>query len=153
MRSRVDSNICSMYHSRMKGLVNARVGYAADAKGNGVAYVRVGPEGADHVLRVRFAVQRFPALLDREIGYAALPAVAAALRERGVSRARFFLDDAALVDDLVNHRDVPAALTLAYVRLGCALNQFQEYEIANADSRVSDLTARARSEAAMHVAA
>jgi hypothetical protein len=48
---------------------------------------------------------------------------------------------------------VPSALTLAYVRVRCSLNQFREYQIADPAERESDLTARARSEVAMHVAA
>jgi hypothetical protein len=57
------------------------------------------------------------------------------------------------VGDLQEHRDVPQALTLAYVRLGCALNQFREHEIAGSPQGESDLTARAQSEVAMHAAA
>jgi hypothetical protein len=127
-------------------------GFAADASGNGIAYVRLG-ETAARVLRIPFTVKRFPALLDREIGYAALTAVCGALRRRGVERVRLLLDDARLVCDLREHRDVPPALTLAYVRVRCSLNQFREYEIGDPATDQSDLTARARSEVAMHVAA
>jgi len=148
----VDSNICSMYDKRMKGLVHAAVGFAADGQGNGVAYARVGHSAA-RVLRVPFTVKRYPALLDREVGYGALIAVSDALRRRGCERVRFFVDDERLVRDVLEHRDVPAPLTLAYVRLGCALNQLREYEIAGSPQGESDLTARARSEVAMHVAA
>jgi hypothetical protein len=138
----------------MKGrLSNVAAGFAADAAGNGIAYVRLGENGAGRVLRVPFATKRFPALLDREIGYAALTAICAALRRRGVERVRLSFDDARLACDLREHRDVPSALTLAYVRVRCALNQFQEYEIADPAARESDLTARARSEVAMNVAA
>ncbi len=150
----VDSNICSMYDCDMKGrLTNVAAGFAADTAGNGIAYVRLGESGAGRILRVPFKVKRFPALLEREIGYAALAAVCSALRRRGVERARLCLDDSRLVCDLREHRDVPSALTLAYVRVRCALNQFAEYEIAEPSTGDSDLTARARSEVAMHVAA
>jgi hypothetical protein len=143
-----------MYDEVMKGrLTTVAVGFAADSAGNGVAYVRLGENGAGRVLRVPFAVKRFPALLDREVGYAALAAVCAALRRRGVERVRLCLDDVRLACDLREHRDVPGALTLAYVRLRCSLNQFREYEIADPPESESDLTARARSEVAMHVAA
>jgi hypothetical protein len=137
----------------MKGLANVAVGFAADPQGNGVAYVRVGEGSAPRVLRVPFSVKRFPALLDREVGYGALVAVGAALRRRGIERVRLVIDDQRLAGDLREHRDVPGALTLAYVRVGCALNQFSEYEIAASPQGESDLTARARSEVAMHVAA
>lgn len=153
MRSGVDSNVCSMYDGCMKGFLNAATGFAADAQGNGIAYVRLGDTASARILRVPFTVKRYPALLDREVGYGALTAVSAALRRRGVERVRLRVEDARLAGDLLEHRDVPAALTLAYVRARCALNQFREYEIAEPPASESDLTARARSEVAMHVAA
>lgn len=143
----VDSNICSMYDKAMNTrTTTVSVGYAADAAGNGVAYVRWCATGAGRVLRVPFSVKRFPALLEREVGYSALGAVCASLRRRGVERVRFCIDDARLAGDLLEHREVPAALALAYVRLRCALNQFAAYEVSEAASSESDLTARARSE-------
>jgi hypothetical protein len=143
-----------MYHYGMKGrLTDVAAGFAADAAGDGIAYVRLGGAIAGRVLRVPFTVKRFPALLEREVGYAALAAVCAALRRRGVERIRLCLDDNPLTSDLREHRDVPPALTLAYVRLRCALNQFSEYDIGGPTPSESDLTARARSEVAMHVAA
>ena len=137
----------------MKGFVDAAAGFAADAQGNGVAYLRVTLAGTPRVLRVPFRVKRYPALLEREVGYAALTAAGIALRNRGIERVRFTIEDAHLANDLREHRDVPAALTLAYVRLRCALNQFKEYDIAVSAAGESDLTVRARSDAAMHVAA
>lgn len=137
----------------MKGFIDAATGFAADAQGNGVAYVRLRLGSTPRVLRVPFLVKRYPALADREVGYAALIAVSAVLRRRGVDCVRFTLDDEHLASDLREHRDVPAPLALAYVRLRCALNQFKEYDIAASGAGESDLTARARSEAAMHVAA
>jgi hypothetical protein len=138
----------------MKALAQAAVGFAADAQGNGIAYVRIGEDAAGRrILRVPFTVKRYPALLDREVAYAAMIAVTAALRSRGFDRVRFVVDDSRLAGDLLEHRDVPAALTVSYVRLGCALNQLREYRIAGSPEGESDLTARARSEVAMHVAA
>lgn len=137
----------------MKGYIEAATGFAADAQGNGVAYARLMLRGTPRLLRVPFSVKRYPALLDREVGYAALAAVAGALSRRGIERARFAVGDTQLVRDLAEHRDVPAPLMLAYVRLRCALNQFKEYDIAVSAAGESDLTARARSEVAMHVAA
>ena len=137
----------------MRGFIDAATGFAADAQGNGVAYVRLMLGGTPRVLRVPFSVKRYPALLDREVGYAALTAAGEVLRRRGIERVRFAVDDRHLVDDLREHREVPTPLTLAYVRLRCALNQFKEYDITASASGESDLTARARSEVAMHVAA
>jgi len=132
--------------------VNAAVGYAADDAGNGVAYARIMLQ-APRVLRVAFRVQRQPALLDREVGYAALTAVCETLRRRGVERVRFLIDDAQLRADLRKRDNVPPALALPYVRLGCALNQFRRYEIGAMPASDADLAARARSEVALHVAA
>ena len=134
--------------------VDASVGYAADDAGNGVAYVRMSlKEGGPRVLRVAFRVQRQPALSGREAGYAALTAVCAAVRRRGLDLVRFAVDDTALIADLQKPDNVPPPLAMPYVRLGCALNQFRRYEIAVLPASDADLTARARSEAAMHVAA
>lgn len=137
----------------MRGFVDAATGFAADAQGNGIAYVRLMLGGTPRVLRVPFTLQRYPALLDREVGYAALTAAGAVLRRRGIESVRFTVDDARLAGDLCEHREVPPPLALAYVRLRCALNQFKEYDIVASAAGESDLTARARSEAAMHVAA
>jgi hypothetical protein len=142
-----------MYHLVMKGLLSVAAGFAADHQGNGVVYARVGERPGAPFLRIQFTVKRYPALLEREIGYAALTALCAALRRRGVERVRLNLDDERLIGDLREHREVPAPLTLAYVRLGCALNQFASYEISGPSAGESDLTARARTEVSMHAAA
>lgn len=132
--------------------MSAAVGFAADGAGNGVAYVRLGVS-ASRVLRVPFQVKRYPGLSGREVGYAALTAVGIALRRRGVRNVQLAVDDERLAGDLLEHRDVPAALTLAYVRLRCALNQLGEYGVASAAEPDADLTARARADVAMHAAA
>ncbi|HEV3152192.1 MAG TPA: hypothetical protein VGZ02_00150 [Candidatus Baltobacteraceae bacterium] len=133
----------------MKAWVGVAVGFAADDSGNGVAYARA--EG-QRTLRVPFTVKRYAALLGREVGYAALCEVARVLHRRGFERIEFAIDDASLLSDLAERREVPAPLTLAYVRLRCALNQLREYRIRPAPGE-SDLTARARSDVALHVAA
>ena len=152
MPSLVDSNICSMYDRAMKA--DVAVGFAADEQGNGVAYVRLGAGGERaRLMRVAFTVKRYPALLEREVGYAALTAASNALRARGVRRVRLAVDDPRLAAEVREHRDVPAPLAMAYVRLGCALNQFAEYEIAELPQGESDLRSRARAEVAVHAAA
>ncbi|MDQ2663482.1 MAG: hypothetical protein M3Y18_05535 [Candidatus Eremiobacteraeota bacterium] len=136
--------------------IRATVGFAADERGEGIAYARVARPGTSQrgaLVRVPFRLQRMPALLDREIGYAALTAVATHLKERGVERVGFVVDDPRLVEDLRERRDVPQPLGLPYVRLGCALNQFREYDVAPLPGDGSDLSARARAEVAMHIAA
>jgi hypothetical protein len=64
---------------------------------------------------------------------------------------RFAVPDRTLVDDVNNRREVPAPLALAYVRLGCALNQFARFDLAGAPD--DDLSARARAEVALNIAA
>lgn len=132
-------------------MVEARVGFAADAQGLGVAYVATQRAKGSMLLRLPFKVKRYPALQDREIAYAALTVVANALRERGVRRVSFDVADSELVADVTERRQVPPAITLPYVRLGCALNQFAEYHLTAHPG--DDLTARARAEVALHVAA
>jgi hypothetical protein len=132
-------------------MIEATVGFAADAQGMGVAYVSARRAKGSLLLRLPFKVQRFPALEDREVAYAAMTVAARALREHGVRRVSFDLADPELVADVLERRQVPPAITLPYVRLGCALNQFTEYHLtAHAGD---DLTARARAEVALSVAA
>lgn len=137
----------------MKTFVSAAVGFAAGPGGNGVAYARIGQAPQTRTLRVPFQVRRYPALLGREIGYEALSAVAAALLRRGIGLVEIAIDDDRLYGDLTEHHDLPAALTLAYVRLRCRLNQFAEYRIRRSPASDGDLSARACGEVAMHVAA
>lgn len=136
----------------MSGMMRAAIGFAADKGGNGIAYTRLGGTRADRVLRIPFTVKRYAGLRGREVGYAALAAVAAVLRRRNAGAVAFRIEDTALAGDLREHRDVPPALTISYVRLRCALNQFEKYEVAGAEGE-SDLTVRARSELALYTAA
>jgi hypothetical protein len=137
----------------MKGLVKTAVGFAADDRGYGVAYARLRLGQSPRVLRVPFTVTRYPALLEREVGYAALAVVSAALQQRGIDSVRFSVEDERLASDLRERRDVPAPLTLSYIRLRCVLNGFKEFDIVDEPGDLRDLTARARSEVALHVAA
>lgn len=133
--------------------VTATAGFAADERGSGIAYVRLDGAPGRRLVRIPFTVVRYPALLEREVGYAALTAIAARLRELGVVNVRFAIEDTRLVDDLRERRELPPALSLAYVRLGCALNQLRSVAVIPAPAEAADLTARARAEVAMHVAA
>ena len=132
-------------------MVQAQLGYAADRLGEGISYARLTTRAGERLVRVAFRVQRFEGLQGREVGYAALTAVASMLRERGVERAGFGLADLELVADCNEHRDVPPALVLPYVRLRCALNRFAAATVcAGGDA---DLEARARAELVLHSAA
>jgi hypothetical protein len=132
-------------------MVQVQLGYEADRVGNGIAYARLSTRAGERLVRVAFRVQRFDGLSGREIGYAALAAVATLLRERGLERATFLLADAELVADCTSRRDVPPPLVLPYVRLRCALNRFVEYALCAHDD--PDLEGRARAELVLHSAA
>ncbi len=128
-----------------------QLGYAADRLGNGIAYARLTTRAGERLVRVAFRVQRFEGLHGREIGYAALSAVATMLCERGLERAAFFLGDPDLIADCTTHRAVPPPLVLPYVRLRCALNRFAEYALQAGEDL--DLETRARAELLLHTAA
>jgi hypothetical protein len=134
-------------------LIEATLGYAADDAGIGVAYasIETPSHAAPALLRVPFRVRRYAGLAGREIGYAAVTAVAAALRDRKVRRVRFAVQDEDLVHDLRERRALPQPLTLPYIRLGCSFNQFSECVVVARENE--DLTGRARAEVALHVAA
>jgi hypothetical protein len=137
--------------TRMGPGANATIGYAADERGRGVAYARIGADAGEQLLRVPFRLKRASDLDGREIGYAALTAVVRALREWGVRRVTFAVDDPQLVADLSDQRDLPPAIVLPYVRLRCAFNQLEEVTLERAPE--NDLSQRARAEVALHVAA
>lgn len=134
----------------MKTPLAVGIGFAADDAGGGVAYARVGDA---RTFRIPFSVRRLPALSGREVGYAALRAVACALGKRGVDSVNFLIEDPQLIADLRERREVPQALTLAYVSLRCALNQLRHCSVTESDGAHCDLSARARSDVAMHAAA
>jgi hypothetical protein len=126
--------------------LEARLGYAADERGRGIAYTRLRDERGEHLLRVAFRVRR--EYVSREVAYAALTAIAQTLARRGVMRARFLLEDEQLVADVIEREALSAAIVLPYVRLKCALNQFETFSLAAAETL--DLTQRARAEIALN---
>ncbi len=117
-----------------------------------MAYVQVEDSGRSRLLRFPFFVRRRPCLDDREVGYEGLSSVVSGLYELRYKRVSFKLHDQRLIDDLREHRDVPAPLSISYVRLGCALNGLSEYRLEKVNEP-SDLTARARAEVNPHIAA
>ena len=142
--------------SRQKGgeLVDVVVGFAADKSGVGVAYAALQRNGRERVLRVAFGVRPAAALEGREVGYAALRAVAEALRADYAGPVRFVVADDSLVADLRDRRPLPNALTMPYVALRCALNRFEIASFVRGRSaQIDDLTARANAEASLHIAA
>jgi len=139
--------------SRRAGPRYATIGYAANGAGAGIVYVRASACANGAPLRAPFSVERNSALREREICYAALQAVATNLLAMGHRHVVFRLDDDSLIADVHDHRDVPAPLLMSYVRLGCVLNQFTDYRLEPAGESASELTAIARTEVHLNVAA
>jgi hypothetical protein len=127
------------------------IGYAVGAAGMGVAYASVTPGGAGDVLRLPFRINGVASSIERAAGYAALVAVARALRRLGVTQVRFVLPDAEFVREVASRSEVPDNLVLPYVRVRCALNALGNFEIAAAPN--DDLMQRARAEVALNQAA
>jgi hypothetical protein len=130
------------------------IGFAASDRGDGVAYARIENGTDPEILRIAFRCRPQPALRDRDVAYAALNATAKHVRERGLHRVVFATSDAQLARDIEEHLSVPPALAMPYVTLRCTLNRFAAASVVTADDEtVRDLTARARAEASLHVAA
>jgi hypothetical protein len=134
--------------------VRVDVGYAADEFGSGAAYARLVEDGRERLVRVPFSLRRMPALLGRDVAYAALIAVAEEVRRLGITQAEFVFADERVAADLAERRPLPNALTLPYVRLRCALNRFRSATLASADpARIGQLTAEARADVGLLAAA
>ncbi|MGH7327764.1 MAG: hypothetical protein ACREJX_05380 [Polyangiaceae bacterium] len=133
-----------------KRLHDATIAYAANARGDGVAYVALAGEATPR--RITFQVDRLPALMDREVGYAALVAVADALWQEGYRRVQLGLADERVAQDLAERRSLPMALSLLYVRLKCRLNTFIQAQIV-VRTPSDDLANRARAEVELSAAA
>jgi len=135
--------------------LRATIGFAFGESDEGVAYVRLwGSLEAEYVQRIPVSLRVRPALLGRDGAYAALLAVATALRKQGLRALDFEVADEALVRDLTDHRPVPEALGVPYVLLGCELNRFKAASVRLGDAATCrDLSARARADISIHVAA
>ena len=123
------------------------LGYGIDGEGRGVAYARTG----SRVVRLPFHLARRSASMERAGGYAALVTIARALVKRGILRARFYVPDRELVEELGKRKEPPDDLALAYVRLRCAFNALTHCEIEYGEC--GELMQRARAEVALNLAA
>jgi hypothetical protein len=133
---------------------DVRVGYAADERGEGVAYALVGSGAGESLMRVGFRTRRLGGVDGREIGYAALTAVVGALRGRGSRALELEIADDAIVAEVEGRRPIPPALAMPYVTLRCSLNGLAQARIRSVHcEKVADLEARARAEVSLHVAA
>ena len=131
--------------------VEAVVGYAADARGNGVLYARLSNPRTERLVRVGFHVTTRVPFSDRAIGYAALAALSRVLCKRGFREVSLVLGDGAFVDEVATGRGVDETMAIPYVRLRCLLNTFAKFGVQAGTT--DDLTQRARAEAALNVAA
>lgn len=132
-------------------MVQVQLGYSADRNGAGVVYARLSARTGERLVRAAFRAQRFDALGDREVSYAAIAAIATVLREHKIDRVSFFVPDPRVIEDREQHRELPPPLVLPYVRLGCALNRLKQCELHfGADP---DLDQRALAEVTLHTAA
>jgi hypothetical protein len=142
------------HHKTAPAPLDVTVAYAADAYGAGLAYALVHGSQRDRVLRMPFTARVVAGLGGREVGYAALLAIASELRTRGLQAVTLRLGDPELVRDIRERRDLPTVLTMPYVSVRCALNRFAYAEVAlTGDERWRDLDARARADASLHLAA
>ncbi len=137
---------------RDRAMKTVTVGFA-ESEGRGVAYASVGGGRRESAVRVGFKCRPLATLRGRDVAYAAADAVAVEMHRRGFERVTLRIDDAQLADDLVERRTLPNALVLAYVSLRCKLNRFREARIERAGDEARDLTARARAEVWLNVAA
>ncbi len=128
--------------------VEAAIGYAVGSRGLGLAYALLSGSAAPELLRSTF---RTVPGSDRAGGYAAVTAVARALRDRGFEKLRFVLNDVELVEEIAKRREPSESLVLPYVRLRCVLNSLSEFSVAA--GATDDLTQRARAEVALNLAA
>lgn len=126
------------------------VGYAADERGNGLAYARLTGGRSRRLLRVGFRVGNRP-VTARATGYAALTAISRALCRHGFKSVRFVVSDEELAAEIATGRNVTSELHLAYVALRCALNAFASCAVDPGGT--DELAQRARAEVMLNVAA
>jgi hypothetical protein len=139
---------------RSRPAADVAVGYAADAKGKGIAYAAINTGSAMAIVRLPFSTPPVAALEGLDAGYAAIAAVGTHLKSRGVARVRIRTADARIVADLNGAGSPPKALAMAYVKIRCVLHGLGPVRLELAESvEIRDLTARARAEINLHAAA
>lgn len=132
----------------------AAIGYAADLEGRGIAFVTIATGSGRTVLRVPFSATPLAIHEGREIGYAAVNAVAHELRRRGFARIRLRVGNPRVVADLAAPCVVAPALAMAYVKVRCVMNSFRSARVEIAELReIEDLESRARAELDLQSAA
>lgn len=143
-----------MHTSSRPRSADVAVGYAADRAGNGIAYASIANGTGRTAARVTFGASPLAALEGRELGYAAVAAVAAYLRGRGFNRVRLRIADPNVVDELSGRRSVPLPLAMAYVKASCALHGFSAARVERGEPiETHDLETRASAEIALRAPA
>ncbi len=130
------------------------IGYAADAAGNGIVHAALSDGRAASAMRVPFRVRPLAACDGAEVGFAAIAAVAAALKARGFARVRIRIADETTAAFVAGRLPVPPALAMPYVKVRCALHAFAAHRVEHAERvETDDLEARARADARLRLAA
>lgn len=123
------------------------IGYAADARGVGYAYAAIAGGSGRGDVRVPFTCRPLAALEGREIGYAAVAAVAAHLRARGFTRVRLKIANGRVAEELSARAAAHPALAMAYVKTRCLLHGFAVARVERGEPiEIEGLTARARAD-------
>ncbi len=119
-------------------------GYAAAATGNAVLIARIRRGRSAQLLRVPFSIAVPEEWAERAVAYSALYALIQALRRFGRDLGTVSVPDTELLDDLREHRALPAILHRPYIHLLCALRAMPRLELATGSAE--DLTELARAE-------
>jgi hypothetical protein len=127
--------------------VSVQIGYAVGGGSRGVVYARIMGDRPT-VLRADFCAEALEALAG---GFAAIRAMAPLVRKHAAD-VDIQLDDAELLADLTQQRELQPGRLLGYVRARCALNTFASWRVSEC-AGCDDLKARALAEVSMRVAA
>ncbi|NNM99431.1 MAG: hypothetical protein HKL91_06520 [Candidatus Eremiobacteraeota bacterium] len=119
-------------------------GYAAAATGNAVLIARIRRGRSAQLLRVPFSIAVPEEWAERAAAYCALYALIQALRRFGRDLGTVAVPDPDLLDDLREHRALPAILHRPYIHLLCALRGMPRIELAPGGAE--DLAELARAE-------
>ncbi|NNM99127.1 MAG: hypothetical protein HKL91_04965 [Candidatus Eremiobacteraeota bacterium] len=119
-------------------------GYAAAATGSAVLIARIRRGRSAQLLRVPFSIAVPEEWVERAAAYSALYALIQALRRFGRDLGTVVVPDPELLEDMREHRSLPAILHRPYIHLVCALRAMPSLELANGGAE--DLSALARAE-------
>lgn len=139
---------------RIRTAADVALGYAADARGRGIAFAAIANGRSTRVVRLTFFATPAPALDGRENGYAAMAALGEHLKSEGFGRVRIRLGDARVAAELNGSGSPPKSLAMSYVRIRCLLHGLGLARLEAADAiEVRDLAARAVAEVSLRAAA